>query len=150
MGLDLVSGSYRSLVFDNLQKIKIYDWAKKFLGQLIFIFACNFLFWAFSITSGEPNTFLNGLVLFMAVCEAASAAQNISEASPGAIPVSVQWALHKLRRGAARKFAEAVDDGDISDLPDKEFRPVAMPPDRRVGAKPDNGKRRRARDGEGL
>ena len=148
MGLDLFSGVYRAVIFDEWDKARLYDWAKKFIGQLTFIAACNFLLWGFSITSGEPNTFLNGLVLFMAVCEAASAAQNFSEACPGAIPTSVQWAIFKLRRGAARKFAAAVNDGDISDLPDGgEFRPVSSPPERRCGERVNNGNQRRFGDG---
>jgi len=147
MGLDLGTGMYRSLVFGNFQKSKLYDWSKKFLGQLFFIGACNMLLWGFSITSGEPNTFLNLLVLFMAVCEAASAAENINEACPGIIPVQFQWMIHKVRRGAARKFSAAVDDGDISDFPDGDFCPPT-PPDRRRGEVRDNGRRRRARDVE--
>jgi len=147
MGLDLGTGIYRAMIFSEFQRSELYGWARKFLGQLFFIGACNMLLWGFSITSGKPNAFLNGLVLFMAVCEAASAAGNISEVHPDVIPAQIQWAIHKVRRGAARKFSECVDDGDISDLPGGDFCPTP-PPDRRRGEAPDNGRRRRARDEE--
>ena len=147
MGLDLGTGIYRAVIFSEFQKSELYGWARKFLGQLLFIGAVNMLLWGFSITSGEPNTVLNGLVLFMAVCEAASAADNISEVHPDVIPAQIRWMIHKVRRGAARKFSAAVDDGDISDLPGGDFC-QSSPLDRRRGEAPDNGRRRRARDPE--
>lgn len=146
MFADCLSGMWRGVVTKTFDKYELYGWTKKLFWNLGFIFALNLLMKGFAITAGEPNTFMNVIVLWFATCEAASCTDNCVE-SGIPIPGRIQWLIYKIRRRTTKSVADLVGDGQIDDFCQFETsRPIPRPPDRRKGHRPDNGRRRREFD----
>lgn len=139
--VDSIAGCYNAVIHGTFSRKHMFNWVRKVTVHISCLACLNMLLWSFSITSGEPNTFLNWLILLFTCSEAVSALNNFSEAGVS-FPPSVLWFIHKARMKSMKTLAVACFDGDVSD-----YAKFEAPPDRRkYNTEKDNGLRRRESD----